>query len=60
MCKDCAALEEETEFYAQEAAKWKRMYVLVHRRERMVARQLATLLESLRRVAREVRGVGRN
>jgi hypothetical protein len=60
MCEDCAALEEEAEFYAQEAAKWKRMYVLVHRRERMLARQLATLLESLRRVAREVRGVGQN
>jgi hypothetical protein len=60
MCYDCKALEEEAEFYAQEAAKWKRMYVLVHRRERMLARQLATLLESLRRVAREVRGVGRN
>ena len=60
MCKDCAALEEEAEFYAEEAAKWKRMYVLVHRRERMLARQLATLLESLRRVAREVRGMGRN
>jgi hypothetical protein len=26
----------------------------------MLARQLATLLESLRRVAREARGVGRN
>jgi hypothetical protein len=60
MCPDCETLENETEFYAQEAAKWKRMYVLVHRRERMLARQLATLLESLRRVAREVRGVGRN
>jgi len=60
MCEDCEALEEEAEFYAQEAAKWKRMYVLVHRRERMLARQLATLLESLRRVAREVRGLGRN
>jgi hypothetical protein len=60
MCEDCEALENEAEFYAQEAAKWKRMYVLVHRRERMLARQLATLLESLRRVAREVRGVGRN
>jgi len=60
MCDDCEALEEEAEFYAQEAAKWKRMYVLVHKRERMLARQLATLLESLRRVAREVRGVGRN
>jgi len=36
------------------------MYELAHKRERMLARQLATLLESLRRVAREVRGVGRN
>jgi hypothetical protein len=60
MCEDCEALEEEAEFYAQEAAKWKRMYVLVHKRERMLARQLATLLESLRRVAREVRGLGWN
>jgi hypothetical protein len=60
MCPDCETLEDEAEFYAQEAAKWKRMYVLVHRRERMLARQLATLLESLRRVAREVRGLGRN
>ena len=60
MCEDCEALEEEAEFYASEAAKWKRMYVLVHRRERMLARQFATLLESLRRVAREVRGLGRN
>jgi hypothetical protein len=60
MCEDCEALEEEAEFYAQEAAKWKRMYVLVHRRERILARQLATLLASLRRVAREVRGVGWN
>lgn len=60
MCEECETLEEEAEFYAQEAAKWKRMYVLVHRRERMLARQLATLLESLRRVAREVRGMGRN
>jgi len=60
MCEDCAALEEEAEFYAEEAVKWKRMYVLVHRRERMLALQLATLLESLRRVAREVRGLGWN
>lgn len=60
MCQDCKALEEESEFYASEAAKWKAMYALAHRRERMLARQLATLLESLRRVAREVRGVGRN
>jgi hypothetical protein len=60
MCEDCEALEEESQFYAQEAAKWKRMYVLAHRREGALARQLATLLESLRRVAREARGVGRN
>lgn len=60
MCEDCEALEEESQFYAEEAAKWKRMCVLAHRRERMLARQLATLLESLRRVAREVRGVGQN
>ena len=60
MCQDCEALEEEAEFYAEEAARWRRMYVLVHRRERMLTRQLATLLESLRRVAREVRGLGRN
>ena len=60
MCQDCAALEEEAEFYASEAAKWRAMYVLAHRREGRLARQLATLLESLRRVAREVRGMGRN
>jgi len=60
MCEDCEALEEETEFYVAECAKWKQMYELAHKRERMLARQLATLLESLRRVAREVRGVGRN
>jgi hypothetical protein len=60
MCEDCEALEEESEFYAEEAAKWRRMYELAHRREGALARQLATLLESLRRVAREVRGVGRN
>ena len=59
MCQDCKALEEETEFYAEEAAKWRRMYQLAHRREGRLARQLTTLLESLRRVAREVRGVGR-
>jgi hypothetical protein len=60
MCKDCEALEEESEFYAEEAAKWRRMYELAHKREGRLARQLATLLESLRRVAREVRGLGRN
>jgi len=60
MCKDCEALEEEAEFYASEAAKWRQMYMLAHKREGALARQLATLLESLRRVAREVRGMGRN
>lgn len=60
MCEDCAALEDEAEFYAHECAKWKAMYELAHKRERMLARQLATLLESLRRVAREARGVGMN
>lgn len=60
MCQDCKALEEEAEFYASECARWRAMYESVHRRERMLARQLATLLESLRRVQREARGVGRN
>jgi hypothetical protein len=60
MCQDCKALEEEAEFYAEEAARWRRMYELAHKRESRLARQLATLLESLRRVAREVRGVGQN
>jgi hypothetical protein len=60
MCPDCEALENEAEFYASEAAKWRRMYELAHRREVRLARQLATLLASLRRVAREVRGLGRN
>jgi hypothetical protein len=60
MCEDCEALEEEAEFYASEAAKWRSMYEVSHRRERMLARQFAALLASLRRVAREVRGVGRN
>ena len=60
MCEDCAALEEEAEFYASECARWRAMYESAHRREGRLARQLATLLESLRRVAREVRGVGRN
>jgi hypothetical protein len=60
MCPDCAALEEEAEFYASEAARWRSMYELAHRREVRLAKQLATLLASLRRVAREVRGVGRN
>jgi hypothetical protein len=60
MCPDCEALENEAEFYASEAAKWRRMYELAHVREVRLARQLATLLASLRRVAREARGVGRN
>ena len=60
MCDDCETLEDEAEFYAQEAARWRSMYEASHRRERMLARQLATLLESLRRVAREVRGLGKN
>ena len=57
MCENCEALEEEAEFYAEECARWKRMHEVLHKRERMLARQLATLLASLRRVAREVRGV---
>ena len=60
MCEDCETLEEEAEFYAQEAAKWKRMYVLVHKRETALAQRLRVLLQSLRQVAREVRGMGRN
>jgi len=60
MCDDCEALEEEAEFYAQECARWKAMYEVSHRRETMLAKQLETLLTSLRRVAREVRGVGWN
>jgi hypothetical protein len=60
MCEDCEDLEEEAEFYAQECAKWRRMYELAHKREVRLAKQLVTLLASLRRVAREVRGVGRN
>jgi hypothetical protein len=60
MCEDCETLEEEAEFYAEECARWRAMYEVSHRRERMLARQLATLLASLRRVQREVRGVGRN
>lgn len=60
MCEDCEALEEESEFYAQEAAKWKRMCMLAHKREVTLARQLATLLAALRRVQTEVRGAGRN
>ncbi len=60
MCPDCETLENEAEFYASEAAKWRRMYELAHVREVRLAKQLATLLESLRRVAREVRGAGQN
>jgi hypothetical protein len=60
MCPDCETLEDEAEFYAEECAKWRRMYESAHRREVGLAKQLATLLASLRRVAREVRGVGRN
>ena len=60
MCEDCEALEEESEFYAEEAAKWRRMYELAHRREVTLAQRLRVLLQSLRQVAREVRGMGRN
>lgn len=60
MCPDCETLENEAEFYAEECAKWRRMYELAHVREVRLAKQLATLLASLRRVAQEVRGVGRN
>ena len=60
MCEDCAALEEESEFYASEAAKWRAMYEVAHRREMALAQRLRVLLQSLRRVAREVRGMGRN
>ena len=60
MCEDCKALEDEAEFYAQEAARWRDMYELAHKREVRLTKQLTTLLASLRRVAREVRGMGRN
>jgi hypothetical protein len=60
MCQDCEALEEEAEFYAQEAAKWRAMYEVAHRREMALAQRLRVLLQSLRQVAREVRGMGRN
>jgi len=60
MCQDCAALEEEAEFYAEEAAKWRSMYALAHKRETALAQRLRVLLQSLRQVAREVRGMGRN
>lgn len=60
MCQDCEALEEEAEFYAQEAAKWRSMYALAHKREVTLAQRLRVLIQSLRQVAREVRGMGRN
>jgi hypothetical protein len=60
MCQDCETLEDEAEFYAEECAKWRRMYELAHVREVRLAKQLVTLLASLRRVAREVRGLGWN
>lgn len=60
MCEDCAALEEEAEFYASEAAKWRSMYAMAHKREVTLAKQLATLLAALKRTQSEVRGVGRN
>lgn len=60
MCEDCEALEEEAEFYASEAAKWRAMYALAHKREKALAQQLATLLGALKRTQSEVRGVGRN
>ena len=60
MCQDCAALEEEAEFYASEAAKWRSMYAMAHKRETALAQRLRMLIQSLRQVAREVRGMGRN
>ena len=60
MCDECEALEEEAEFYASEAAKWRSMYAMAHKRETALAQRLRVLLQSLRQVAREVRGVGRN
>ena len=60
MCEDCETLEEEAEFYASEAAKWRAMYEVAHRREMALAQRLRVLLQSLRQVAREVRGMGRN
>lgn len=60
MCEDCAALEEEAEFYAQECARWKAMCEVSHKREMALAQRLRVLLQSLRQVAREVRGVGSN
>jgi hypothetical protein len=60
MCDECEALEEEAEFYASEAAKWKAMYAMAHKREVTLAQRLRVLIQSLRQVAREVRGMGRN
>lgn len=60
MCEECEALEEEAEFYASEAAKWRAMYAMAHKRETVLAQRLRVLLQSLRQVAREVRGMGRN
>ena len=60
MCEDCEALEEEAEFYAAEAAKWRSMYALAHKREVTLAQRLRVLIQSLRQVALEVRGMGRN
>lgn len=60
MCEECESLEEEAEFYASEAAKWRRMYMLAHKRETALAQRLRMLLQSLRQVASEVRGMGRN
>ena len=60
MCEDCAALEEEAEFYAQECARWKAMCEVSHKREMALAQRLRVLLQSLRQVASEVRGMGRN
>ena len=60
MCEECEALEEEAEFYASECVKWRKLYALAYRRETMLAQRLRMLLQSLRQVAREVRGAGRN
>jgi hypothetical protein len=60
MCEECESLEEEAEFYAEEAAKWRAMYEVAHRRETALAQRLRVLLQSLRQVASEVRGLGRN
>jgi hypothetical protein len=60
MCEECETLEEEAEFYASEAAKWRAMYALAHKREVTLAQRLRVLIQSLRQVAREVRGLGRN